>query len=326
MMLVPIRHAICAGLIVTLALLLPPAPTSAQSTAAPLVTLHLGATPDDDVAPILYAQKAGLFARAGLNVILDKSPSGAAAAAAVLAGTYDIAKSSLVNLMSAHVKGVPFTLIAPAGMWDDSTPFAQLLVLRDSPIRSAKDLNGKLLSVPALHDIGQVSDSAWVEAHGGDSRTLRFVEFPMAGASAALDQHRIDATTIVGPAMDAAMASGKFRSLGASFGAIAPHFLFSGWFTTKEWAAAHADIAKRFVRVWAEAAAYANGHHDDTEPLLAQFTLIPIEILHKMTRGVYGTTLSAADIQPVIDVAAKYQMIERSFPAQELIDPGTSAR
>jgi NitT/TauT family transport system substrate-binding protein len=320
------RWFTCTALVATLTLTTSSIQANAQPAPAPLITVHLGATPDDDCAPILYAQKAGLFARAGLNVILDKSQSGAAAAAAVLSGSYDIAKSSLVNLMSAHVKGIPFTLIAPAGMWDDSTPFAQLLVLKDSPIHTAKDLNGKLLSVPALHDIGQVSDSAWVQQHGGDSSTLHFVEFPMSGASAALDTHRIDATTIVGPAMDAAMATGKFRSLGATFGAIAPHYLFSGWFTTKEWAAAHPDVVKRFLRVWAEAAAYANTHHDETEPLLAQFSLIPIEVLHKMTRGVYGTTLSAADIQPVIDVAAKYQMIDKAFPAQEIIDPAAAGK
>ena len=55
-------------------------------------------------------------------------------------------------------------------------------------------------------------------------------------------------------------------------------------------------------------------------------TEIPIDVLHKMTHGVYGTALSAADIQPVIDVAAKYQMLERAFPAQELIDAGAGAR
>jgi NitT/TauT family transport system substrate-binding protein len=318
------RHARIVGAVAAIALLFVSAPLSAgaQTTPAPaLVTLRLTASPDDDVAPILYAQKAGLFARAGLTVVVDKSASGAAAAAAVLSGSYDIAKSSLVSLMEAHVKGVPFVLIAPAGIYDDATPFAQLLVPRDSPIHSAKDLDGKLLSVPALHDIGQVSDSAWTDAHGGDSRTLKFVEFPMSGAAAALDQKRIDATTIVGPAMDAAMATGKFRSLGPSFGAIAPHFLFSGWFTTKAWATQHPDIVKRFARVWADAAAYANAHHAETEPLIAGFTLISLDDVHKMTRGVFGTALKASDIQPVIDVAVKYQMIDHPFPAQELIDP-----
>src|SRR5665213_4227146 len=89
----------CTALVATLTLTASGIPVSAQTAAPPLITVHLGATPDDDCAPILYAQKAGLFTRAGLNVILDKSRSGAAAAAAVLSGSYDIAKSSLVNLM-----------------------------------------------------------------------------------------------------------------------------------------------------------------------------------------------------------------------------------
>jgi NitT/TauT family transport system substrate-binding protein len=317
----PIARLAAATFATLFAATLGAAPVRAQTAGPPLVTLHLMAAPDDDCGPILYAQKAGLFAKAGLEVVLDKAPSGAAAAAAVLAGAYDIAKSSLVSVISAHVKNVPFTLIAPAGTYDDATPFAQLLVLKDSPIRSAKDLNGKLLSVPALRDIGQVADSAWVEAHGGDLHSLKFVEFPMAAASAALEQHRIDATTIVGPGVDAAMATGKFRALGPSFGAISPHFLFAGWFTTKDWADKHVDIVKRFARVWAQSAAYVNAHHEEMEPSLAIYMSIPLDVIHRMTRGVYATTLIAADIQPVIEAAAKYQMIDKTFPAQELIDP-----
>lgn len=316
-----IRRALLAT-----ALALATASATAVAQTPALTPLYLMATPDDDVGPILYAQKSGIFARNGLEVTLDKATSGSAAAAAVASGSIDIAKSSLVNIIAAHVKNIPLTIIAPSGMYDDSTPFAQLLVLRESPIRTAKDLTGKLLSVPALHDIGQVADSAWVEKNGGDLKSLKFVEFPMSGASAALEQKRIDATTIVGPAMDAAMATGKFRSLGPSFGAIAPHFLFSGWFTTKEWAAKHTDAAKRFARSWSQAAAYANAHHDEIEPLLASFTGIQLDVLQKMTRGVFGTTLNAADIQPLVDAAAKYQMIDKSFPAAEIIEPGITGR
>ena len=291
---------------------------------APLVTLHLAATPDDDVGPVLYAQSAGLFARAGLTVVLDRAPSGTVAISGVLAGSYDIVKSSLVNLMSAHVKGIPLTLIAPAGMYDDATPFAQLLVARDSTIHTAKDLEGKLLAVPGLHDIGQVADSAWVEQHGGDVKSLHFIEFPMSASPAALDEHRFDAVTIVGPAMDAAMATGKYRALGPSFSAIAPHFLFSGWIATQDWVAKHPDVARRFVRVLADASAYGNVHHAEIEPLLAAFTGIPLDVLRKMTRGVYGTVLAPADVQPLIAAAVKYQMIDASFPAQELMTTASS--
>jgi len=73
--------------------------------------------------------------------------------------------------------------------------------------------------------------------------------------------------------------------------------------------------------VWAQAAAYVNAHHEEMEPPLAQFMSMPLDVLHKMTRGVYATAMTAADIQPVVDAAAKYQMIEKPFPAGELIDP-----
>jgi hypothetical protein len=38
-----------------------------------------------------------------------------------------------------------------------------------------------------------------------------------------------------------------------------------------------------------------------------------------MQRVWVGTTVSAADIQPVIDVGAKYKLIDRPFPAADLI-------
>jgi hypothetical protein len=38
-----------------------------------------------------------------------------------------------------------------------------------------------------------------------------------------------------------------------------------------------------------------------------------------MKRQRMGTTVSASDIQPVIDASAKYKFTERAFPATELI-------
>ena len=72
--------------------------------------------------------------------------------------------------------------------------------------------------------------------------------------------------------------------------------------------------------MWAQAAAYVNAHHEEMEPPLAQFMSMPLDVLHKMTRGVYATAMTA-DIQPVVDVAAKHQMIDKPFPAGELSHP-----
>jgi NitT/TauT family transport system substrate-binding protein len=204
-------------------------------------------------------------------------------------------------------------------MYDSGSPFALLLVDAHSAISRGGDLNGKVVSTPGLRDIGQLADAAWIDQHGGDSSTVRFVELTMSASAPALEEHRIDATTILEPDLSAAMSSGKLRVLGQSFGAIAPHFLFSAWFAKPEWVKQNPAAAKAFATVVAQAAKYTNGHHAETVPLASAFTGIPMPDYVRMTRAINGTELRAADIQPVIDAAAKYHIIASGFSADELI-------
>lgn len=299
---------------------------SAQTPQHQLVTIRLGATPDDDLTSVLWAEHSGMFRKAGLDVQLTKMRSGAAIAAAVAGGSLDAGKSSLPNLIAAHLRGIPLELIAPAGVADSSAPYDALIVASDSPIRSGKDLNGKLISIPALKDMNQVVTSAWVDAHGGDSKTLRFVELPMTAAPAALEEHRVDAAVVIYPPLAAALQTGKVRKLGDAYGAVAPRFLMSGWFTTKDWADKHVDVVKTFNRVVTESAQYVNAHHAETAPVVAQFDGILLTVIEHMTRGIAATTLSTSLIQPMIDASVKYGIIAHGFPADELIAPIVAAR
>lgn len=293
----------------------PPAP------AQQLTVIRLGATPDDDLTSVLWAEKSGMFRKVGIDVQLTKMRSGAAIAAAVAGGSLDGGKSSLPNLIAAHVRNVPLVIFAPAGIADASAPYDGLIVRSDSPIRTGKDLNGKLISIPALKDMNQVVTSAWVDQHGGDSKTLRFVELPMTAAPAALEEKRVDAAVVIYPPLAAAVQSGKVRILGDAYGAVSPKFLMSGWFTTKEWAAKHADLIKTFNRVVLESAQYVNTHHAQTAPVVAEFNGVPLATIEHMTRGIAATSLDGSLIQPMIDASVKYGIIPRGFPASELVDP-----
>src|ERR1019366_456783 len=89
-------------------------PLAAQTQ---LVHVHVASSPDDDATPILYAQNAGLFRAAGLDVELTAASNGAAVAAAVAGGSVDIGKSNIVALITAHARGVPLALVAPSGVY-----------------------------------------------------------------------------------------------------------------------------------------------------------------------------------------------------------------
>jgi NitT/TauT family transport system substrate-binding protein len=306
------------GALLALGLLLSALPAGAQTTEP--FAIKVGLTPDDDVTPLVYAVHAGLFKAAGLDVQIQRATNGAAVAAAVVAGSYDIGKSSLVSLMNARLKGVPIVLIAPGATYDPKYPYTQLLVANDAGIATGKDLNGKTVAAASLRDLAQLSISAWVDAHGGDSSTLQFVEVPMSAAAAALQEHRISTASVTEPFLDAAIATGKLHGLGSGYAAIANHFMFAGWFATSDWANKHVDAVKKFSATMIKAAQYTNAHRAETAALMADFTGIPLAVYEKLgQRATNGTTLRAADVQPLIDRAAQYKIIPARFPAEDLI-------
>ena len=61
------------------ALVLALLPAFAQGQPA-LTTLRVGATPVDDMPPLLYAMRTGIFAKAGIKVELTQMTSGASIA------------------------------------------------------------------------------------------------------------------------------------------------------------------------------------------------------------------------------------------------------
>jgi NitT/TauT family transport system substrate-binding protein len=307
------RSAIVAA--AALALLGGSLPAVAQ---APLTTIHVAGVPTDDLTPVFYGVKAGLYQKAGLDVQIVPTSSGTAATTAVIAGTYEIGKASLVSVMLAHLRGLPIALVAGGAVWDPKVPFALLLAAKDTTFKVGPEMNGKTIGVPALNDLNTLVTSAWVDKLGGDSKTLKFVEIPNSVATAALVSHRIDACVEQDPQTEDAIASGNVRVLEPAYSSISNHFMFGAYFTNTDWSSKHADAVKAFSRVTYQAAAYTNTHHAETATMMSEITKIPLAVFTKMARVESATSGDAELIQPLIDAAAKYKQIPRAFPAAEL--------
>ncbi len=286
-----------------------------------LTPLRVTAVPNDDVSPFLYAQQSGLFKRAGLDVSIVQATSGAAIAAAVVSGSYDVGLISMMATITGHVRGLPFIMIAPSLMYLSSDPAQLLLVPKDSPIKSARDLAGKIVSCSSIRDVSWIATRAWADQNGVDSETIKFVELPMSAVPAALEQKRIDAGSIVNPTLDQALATGHFRSIGQPFDAVGKRWMIAAWCSTTDFVTKNRDAIDRFATVMHTATVYANTHHAETAPLLAAFTGIETAQVLAMKRDTCGEYLDPRDIQPAIDGAAKYKIIDKGFPAQELISP-----
>jgi NitT/TauT family transport system substrate-binding protein len=296
-------------------------PCAAHAQSSDLIPLRVGAAMDDQSKPVFYALDNGLFAKAGLDVqLVALSGGGAAIAAAVVGGSLDLGKSNALELIAAHVRGLPFTIVGPGagtGAFDHN---GAIVVPVASPIRGARDLIAKTVAVISLVTIQSIAVKAWIDTNGGDAQDVHFLEVPPSATLAALEGGRIDAASLLEPFLSQALAAGTVRVLGYPYGAVAPRFEGASYFTTTDWAAKHADALGRFVRVLHDANVYVGAHEVDTNPLVAKYAKIDPALLTRMSHSERPAYVDRATLQPLIDAAAKYKFIPHSFPAQELIN------
>jgi NitT/TauT family transport system substrate-binding protein len=275
----------------------------------------------DDVTPVLYASQSGAFRRAGVGIDLQVVNSGAAAAAAVAGGAAQIGISSLMNLLEAHERGVPFILVAPGSVITTDDGYSQFIVLKDAPIRTARDLNGKTIAVPALRDLQSAAIMNWMDRNGGDPNSVRFVELPVSAAAVAVEEGRVDGANVNTPTLTRALDRGKVRVLAQIFNAIGPRFLNTAWFATTDYVNANRDVISRFARTLRDASAYCNAHHADTAPMVAAYMKLDTGLVARMARCTFPEELSVRDIQPLVEISVRYKLIAKPIDPQSLISP-----
>jgi putative hydroxymethylpyrimidine transport system substrate-binding protein len=114
-------------------------PSLARAQARTELTLLLDWFVNPDHAPIVVAQEAGFFDRAGLavRIVAPSDPNDPPRLVAARRG--DIAVFYQMNLHLAVDQGLPLARIGTLV----ATPLATLTVLRDGPIRALSDLRGK---------------------------------------------------------------------------------------------------------------------------------------------------------------------------------------
>lgn len=291
------------------------APARAQATKIRAVGVPL-----DVGAAVYYAVDQGIFARHGLDVEILTVANGAAGAAAVAGGSMEVGDGNTVAIATAHERGLPFQIIAPAGAFSRRDPTDGMVVAKDSPIKTAKDLNGKIIGVNGLRNIGEITGRTWMDKHGGDSSTAKFVELTFADAGPSLVAGRVDAVSVEEPVLSAVLALGG-RQIGIPGEAVAPVFVEGAYFCTSQYVQEHPAVVKQFAAAIFEANAWANRNAAAASAVLAKFQKTTTHATH---RCYYPERLDAALIQPLIDATAKYGVLKSTFRAKDLLAAGVA--
>src|ERR687897_3636810 len=211
-------------------------------------TLNVGVIPIADVAPLYLGMKKGFFKQEKLTIKPQLAEGGAAITPAVVSGDFQIGFSNTISLLIAASEALPVQIISQGvlGGKSEEQAWADLLVLKDGPIKEPKDLEGRTIAVNTLKNICEVTIRASLADMGVDDSTLKFTEVPFPDMNAALEAERVDGACVVEPFVSQGKA-GKAKGIDPFYVNTAPNLTVATYFTTAQYAEENADVVDRFV-------------------------------------------------------------------------------
>jgi NitT/TauT family transport system substrate-binding protein len=159
--------ALSAGLVLAGTALIGAQPASAQDK------ITVGIIPITDCAPIFLGKQKGFFTKQNLDVNIESAQGGAELVNPVVSGQREFGFSNVSSLLIAQTRGLDLVAVSPgaSSTGEQGRDFGAIVAPGDSPIKNAKDLEGKTVAVNNLKNIGDTSVNASVRAAEAIPRT-----------------------------------------------------------------------------------------------------------------------------------------------------------
>ena len=292
----------------------------ADAQAAP-ATVRIGTMSIDPFGETYFGVDRGIYHDNGIDAQLSTLPNGSTIVQSVLGGDLDVGLANIVTVAAAVAKGIPLLMIAPAALYSAKHSYSRLCVAKNSPFKTAKDLDGGTIAVSSLNDFNQLGVAAWLEHNGVPPAKVHFIELKFPEMGAALARGTVQAATIAEPALSGAIHAGEARAFADVYGVIAPEFANIVWFTSKSWLQKNPDTAKRLISGIYATARWSNDHQPQSAEILAKASKMDPAIVSAMTRAYFATSSDPKYVQAPLDFAARYGLISRPVTTAEFIAP-----
>lgn len=208
-------------------------------------------------ANAFVAANEGLFKKHGLDVEMKLVPNSATTPAALMAGSLHIATPTAPNLMQAIEQGLDLVAIAGGGYYTKGMEDVAIIVRPDSPIKTAKDFEGKRVSTPGLNAFLHVLFRKWMAENGGDYRKVTFTENAFAQSIDVLRAGQVDGVLAVQPFLARALETNTGRVVAYYIAALDGE-IQSGWHVaSRKWAEENPTQVAAFRAAIDEASAMA---------------------------------------------------------------------
>ncbi|HXP93278.1 MAG TPA: ABC transporter substrate-binding protein [Candidatus Binatia bacterium] len=291
-------------------------PLRASAQARPTIRVGVESGAETFSEP-LYGVESGIFTRAGLDVQPGIFPAAGAIAAALAGGALDLGSVDVIVLANAVNRGVPLIAIAGSGLFRAKEPTSGLCIPIKSSLRSAKSLEGQTIAVGTLVSLTSISLRMWLARNGANPAQVQFVEMRFSEMPAALQRGTVTAAYITEPLLT--QHADELKLIAIPYSEIAKTFPISVIAAGRSWLAQNSDTARRFVAATYETGRWLNGNRQQSAVMLAKYTKLDLDIIRRMHRTSFATSLDPSMMQPILDAAATYKLIDRPTNAADLM-------
>lgn len=275
----------------------------------------VAALPLTDAAALYIARDRGLFVKEGLDVSIQPVQQSIQALPALSKGQVDmIASANYVTFLQADEQGTLDLRILAEGV-RTAPHMMDVLVPKDSPIKTAADLKGKTVAVNILNNIQSLTLDEILDQQGAGHPVYRQIAFPQMGP--ALQKGQVDAVHAVEPFDSAIQGELKARVLLDGGSAPVQSLSISGYVTTGAFAEKHAKAARAFRRAIEAASRIAAQDPAAVRAELPKYTKVTADQAKTINLPAYPATTDPAQLARLVELMRKQGLLKKP------LDPAT---
>jgi NitT/TauT family transport system substrate-binding protein len=273
-----------------------------------------------DNAAMFMAMEKGFFKAEGLELETLPLAGGAPIINGVTSGDLQFGWSNVISLYQAHVEGFDFKLIAGGATNVRGASESHAIVVGvNSPIKVAKDLEGKTVAVNTLNNIVHLMALAWVDKNGGNSAKIKFVELPFPQMEPAIVAGKVDAISVHEPFAAVAARRPETRVLSQPWGDVVAKFLIASWFASDKWIQKNRAVAQSFVRAINRGIDAIRADKDGARAAMIKWAGLNPDFAGKIGLPLFEKGVNEKDVQVTMDLTFKYKMISKPLKAKDVL-------
>ena len=278
------------------------------ATADELTTVRVSTIPIIDTAPLQVAITKGFFEEAGLKVDTTPTAGGAVGLPALASGAVQFTFSNSVSIALGASQGLGFKVVAAGSFTADAAPdIAGIVAKPDAGIKTGADLAGKTVAVNTRNNIIWLYAKAWVDATGGSSDDVTYLEVPF--------------PQMVDPFLTAGISAGDVAISGWPYSEIQPSLPVGMYAATEQYIAENPETVAAFVEAYNKGVDWANENAgtDEWAEIIASYTRLTPDRLAGLKILPYYKVIDPEALQPTMDLMLKYDLLSSEFSASNLL-------